>query len=158
MNIFTVTLRPDTVTHTEIYYLIGFSGTPSTGLSSARGGLRITQTRGDSSGRWRGGRGHTVMPLCGQVMILNNLFTPLNNLLMHINNLLMTSWTGDDSKQPINAYKQPISASKQHINASKQPINAVMWTGDDSGSYDYIRWQLPTFVGTGMSAQVRLIL
>ena len=32
--------------------------------------------------------------------------------------------------------------------------NAVMWAGDDSGSYEYIRWQLPTFVGCGFSAQV----
>ena len=32
--------------------------------------------------------------------------------------------------------------------------NAVMWTGDDSGSWEYIRWQLTTFVGTGFSAQV----
>ena len=31
---------------------------------------------------------------------------------------------------------------------------AVMWTGDDSGSWDFIRWQIPTFVGAGFSAQV----
>ena len=30
---------------------------------------------------------------------------------------------------------------------------AVMWTGDDSGSMDYVRWQLPTFIGAGFSAQ-----
>jgi alpha-glucosidase len=30
---------------------------------------------------------------------------------------------------------------------------AVMWTGDDSGSMDYVRWQIPTFVGSGFSAQ-----
>ena len=34
--------------------------------------------------------------------------------------------------------------------------NAVMWTGDDSGSYEYIRWQLTTFVGTGFSAQAHV--
>jgi hypothetical protein len=30
---------------------------------------------------------------------------------------------------------------------------AVMWTGDDSGSMDYVKWQIPTFVGCGFSAQ-----
>jgi alpha-glucosidase (family GH31 glycosyl hydrolase) len=34
--------------------------------------------------------------------------------------------------------------------------NAVMWTGDDYGSYDYLRWQLPTFVGSGFSAQAHV--
>ena len=34
--------------------------------------------------------------------------------------------------------------------------NAVMWTGDDSGSFEYIRWQLTTFVGTGFSAQAHV--
>lgn len=34
--------------------------------------------------------------------------------------------------------------------------NAVMWTGDDSGSWEYVRWQLPTFVGCGFSAQAHV--
>ena len=34
--------------------------------------------------------------------------------------------------------------------------NAVMWTGDDSGSFDYIEWQIPTFVGCGFSAQAHV--
>ena len=33
---------------------------------------------------------------------------------------------------------------------------AVMWTGDNSGSMDYVRWQLPTFVGAGFSAQAHV--
>ena len=33
---------------------------------------------------------------------------------------------------------------------------AVMWTGDDSGSMDYVRWQIPTFVGSGFSAQAHV--
>eukprot|EP00929_Paragymnodinium_shiwhaense_P118308 TRINITY_DN90248_c0_g1_i1.p1 TRINITY_DN90248_c0_g1~~TRINITY_DN90248_c0_g1_i1.p1 ORF type:complete len:810 (-),score=176.41 TRINITY_DN90248_c0_g1_i1:293-2722(-) len=33
---------------------------------------------------------------------------------------------------------------------------AVMWTGDDTGSFEYIRWQIPTFVGTGFSAQAHV--
>ncbi len=33
---------------------------------------------------------------------------------------------------------------------------AVMWTGDDSGSMDYVKWQIPTFVGTGFSAQAHV--
>ena len=33
---------------------------------------------------------------------------------------------------------------------------AVMWTGDDEGSMDYVRWQLPTFVGAGFSAQAHV--
>ncbi len=28
---------------------------------------------------------------------------------------------------------------------------AVMWSGDQSGSYDYIRWQIPTYAGSTMS-------
>lgn len=33
---------------------------------------------------------------------------------------------------------------------------AVMWTGDDYGSFEYIRWQLATFVGTGFSGQAHV--
>ena len=33
---------------------------------------------------------------------------------------------------------------------------AVMWTGDDSGSFEYLRWQIPTFVGCGFSAQAHV--
>lgn len=31
--------------------------------------------------------------------------------------------------------------------------NAVLWTGDQSGSWNYIRWHIPTLVGCGLSAQ-----
>lgn len=31
--------------------------------------------------------------------------------------------------------------------------NAVLWTGDQSGSWNYIRWHIPTVVGSGLSAQ-----
>jgi hypothetical protein len=34
--------------------------------------------------------------------------------------------------------------------------NAVMWTGDDSGSFDYIGWQIPTFIGCGFSSQAHV--
>jgi len=30
--------------------------------------------------------------------------------------------------------------------------NAVLWTGDESGSWNYIRWHIPSVVGSGMSA------
>lgn len=30
---------------------------------------------------------------------------------------------------------------------------AIPWTGDQSGSWDYIRWHIPTYVGSGMSGQ-----
>jgi alpha-glucosidase len=33
---------------------------------------------------------------------------------------------------------------------------AVMWTGDDYGTFDYIRWQLATFAGSGFSAQAHV--
>ena len=33
---------------------------------------------------------------------------------------------------------------------------AVMWTGDNSGSMDYVKWQLPTFTGAGFSAQAHV--
>jgi len=28
---------------------------------------------------------------------------------------------------------------------------AVAWTGDQSGSWDYIRWHIPTVIGSGLS-------
>lgn len=31
---------------------------------------------------------------------------------------------------------------------------AVTWTGDQSGSFDYIRWHIPTLIGSGLSGQV----
>lgn len=31
--------------------------------------------------------------------------------------------------------------------------NSVIWTGDQKGSWDYIRWHIPTVVGSGLSAQ-----
>ena len=33
---------------------------------------------------------------------------------------------------------------------------AVMWSGDDSGSYTYLKWQIPTFVGAGFTAQAHV--
>ncbi|NVO19271.1 MAG: DUF5110 domain-containing protein [Bacteroidetes bacterium] len=31
--------------------------------------------------------------------------------------------------------------------------NSVVWTGDQSGSWNYIRWHIPTVIGAGLSAQ-----
>ncbi|MFZ4569521.1 MAG: TIM-barrel domain-containing protein [Bacteroidales bacterium] len=31
--------------------------------------------------------------------------------------------------------------------------NSVLWTGDQKGSWDYIRWHIPTVIGSGLSAQ-----
>lgn len=31
--------------------------------------------------------------------------------------------------------------------------NAVVWTGDQSGSWRYIRWHIPTLIGSGLSGQ-----
>jgi len=31
--------------------------------------------------------------------------------------------------------------------------NSVVWTGDQSGNWDYIRWHIPTLIGSGLSAQ-----
>jgi len=33
---------------------------------------------------------------------------------------------------------------------------AVLWNGDSSGSMDFVRWQVPTFVGAGFSAQAHV--
>jgi len=33
---------------------------------------------------------------------------------------------------------------------------ATMWTGDNTGSLDYVRWQIPTFIGSGFSAQAHI--
>lgn len=30
---------------------------------------------------------------------------------------------------------------------------AIVWSGDQSGSWDYIKWHIPTFIGSGLSAQ-----
>nr|WP_246392524.1 TIM-barrel domain-containing protein [Microbacter margulisiae] len=30
---------------------------------------------------------------------------------------------------------------------------SVLWTGDNTGSWNYIRWQIPTVIGSGLSAQ-----
>ena len=30
---------------------------------------------------------------------------------------------------------------------------SVLWTGDQSGSWNYIRWHIPTLIGSGLSAQ-----
>ena len=32
----------------------------------------------------------------------------------------------------------------------------VMWTGDDYGTWDYVRWQIPTFIGCGFSGQAHV--
>lgn len=31
---------------------------------------------------------------------------------------------------------------------------AITWTGDQTGSWDYIRWHIPTYIGSGLSGQV----
>ncbi|MCD6346943.1 MAG: DUF5110 domain-containing protein [Bacteroidales bacterium] len=31
--------------------------------------------------------------------------------------------------------------------------HSVVWTGDQSGTWDYIRWHIPTVIGSGLSAQ-----
>lgn len=31
--------------------------------------------------------------------------------------------------------------------------NSVVWTGDQSGNWNYIRWHIPTLIGSGLSAQ-----
>ena len=31
--------------------------------------------------------------------------------------------------------------------------NSVVWTGDQSGNWNYIRWHIPTVIGSGLSAQ-----
>jgi alpha-glucosidase (family GH31 glycosyl hydrolase) len=31
--------------------------------------------------------------------------------------------------------------------------HSVLWTGDQSGSWNYIRWHIPTLIGSGLSAQ-----
>ena len=31
--------------------------------------------------------------------------------------------------------------------------NSVIWSGDQSGNWDYIKWHIPTLVGSGLSAQ-----
>lgn len=75
-------------------------------------------------------------------------------------------WIGDGYKYAFDSVKECVagiednSDGRRHIWtvegwAGTQRL-AVMWTGDDSGSFEYIRWQIPTYVGCGFSAQAHV--
>mmetsp|Transcript_21908 Transcript_21908/g.50010 ORF Transcript_21908/g.50010 Transcript_21908/m.50010 type:complete len:821 (+) Transcript_21908:62-2524(+) len=75
-------------------------------------------------------------------------------------------WIGRGYKYALDAVKLCASGIEDYSNARRFTWTvegwagthryAVMWTGDDAGSFDYIRWQVPTFVGSGFSAQAHV--
>ncbi len=75
-------------------------------------------------------------------------------------------WVGDGYKFALDALKQLTHGIEDNSDARRFMWTvegwagthryAVMWTGDDSGSFDYLRWQIPTFAGCGFSAQAHV--
>ena len=77
---------------------------------------------------------------------------------------LDVAWTGDGYQKAMDAN----AAAAQGIldNSDSRPFvwtvmgwagiqrYAVTWTGDQAGGWDYIRWHVPTLVGSGLSGQV----
>lgn len=75
-------------------------------------------------------------------------------------------WIGDGYKYAFDSVKQCVAGIEDNSDARRHIWTvegwagtqrlAVMWTGDDSGSFEYIRWQIPTYVGCGFSAQAHV--
>jgi len=75
-------------------------------------------------------------------------------------------WIGDGYEYAFKACEQVAAGIEENSDARRfvwtvegwagtQRL-AVMWTGDNTGSFEYIRWQIPTFVGCGFSAQAHV--
>ena len=74
---------------------------------------------------------------------------------------LDVAWTGKGYQFAMDANKSAFDGL--HDNADSRPFlwtvmgwagiqrYAVAWTGDQSGSWDYIRWHIPTLIGSGLS-------
>lgn len=76
---------------------------------------------------------------------------------------LDVAWTGQGYQFSLDANKAAADGILQ--NSDSRPFvwtvmgwagtqrYAVTWTGDQSGSWDYIRWHVPTLIGSGLSGQ-----
>lgn len=74
---------------------------------------------------------------------------------------LDVAWTGKGYQFAMDANKSAFDGL--HDNSDSRPFlwtvmgwagiqrYAVAWTGDQSGSWDYIRWHIPTLIGSGLS-------
>lgn len=74
---------------------------------------------------------------------------------------LDVAWTGQGYQFAMDANKSAFDGL--HDNSDSRPFlwtvmgwagiqrYAVAWTGDQSGSWDYIRWHIPTLIGSGLS-------
>lgn len=76
------------------------------------------------------------------------------------------AWIGEGYKYAFDAVRQIAAGIEDNSDARRfiwtvegwagTHRYAVMWTGDNSGSWPYIEWQIPTFAGAGFSAQAHV--
>ena len=76
---------------------------------------------------------------------------------------LDVAWVGEGYKFAIDGCKAAYSGIENSSDArgfvwsvcgwAGSHRNTVMWTGDQKGTWDYIRWHIPTVIGSGLSAQ-----
>ena len=76
---------------------------------------------------------------------------------------LDVAWVGPGFKFAIDGAKTAYDGIENNSNArgfvwmvcgwTGSQRNAVLWTGDQAGSWNYIRWHIPTVIGAGLSAQ-----
>jgi alpha-glucosidase (family GH31 glycosyl hydrolase) len=76
---------------------------------------------------------------------------------------LDVAWVGDGYKFAIDGVKAAYEGIENNSDArgfiwsvcgwAGTHRHSVVWTGDQSGSWNYIRWHIPTLVGCGLSAQ-----
>lgn len=76
---------------------------------------------------------------------------------------LDVAWVGPGFKFAMDGAKQAYEGIEKNSDArgfvwtvcgwTGMHRNAVVWTGDQSGNWNYIRWHIPTLIGSGLSAQ-----
>jgi alpha-glucosidase (family GH31 glycosyl hydrolase) len=76
---------------------------------------------------------------------------------------LDVAWVGDGYKFAIDGVKAAYEGIENNSDArgfvwsvcgwAGTHRHSVVWTGDQSGSWNYIRWHIPTLIGCGLSAQ-----
>ncbi len=76
---------------------------------------------------------------------------------------LDVAWVGDGYKFAIDGVKAAYEGIENASDArgfvwsvcgwAGTHRHSVIWTGDQSGSWNYIRWHIPTLIGSGLSAQ-----
>jgi len=76
---------------------------------------------------------------------------------------LDVAWVGDGYKFAVDGVKAAYEGIENSSDArgfvwsvcgwAGTHRHSVVWTGDQSGSWNYIRWHIPTLIGSGLSAQ-----